>query len=124
MSFFSRNKRKYPRIKSIAVAKVDRLESSQESSNEIGEFSLIDLSEGGLQFSSDEVFKTTEWIRVTVCLIGTKKTVEVTARVSRINSVKTGSGKELYHVGAIFSDMPDRDREFLSKYISNSKKKK
>lgn len=114
------NKRQYERLRSYCLIRYNKVADAKPGSEKTT--NAKNISEGGLMFTSYEYLPVDSTIKVMINFPGRPEPVETVAKVKRC--VKASETEEVYHVGILFLDISDMDRQQIHGHVEHAMRDK
>lgn len=102
------------------LVRIDRLGEPDNVAQET--VNLKNLSEGGILFASYQNVPVSSVIKITFLIPGRELPIEAYGKVTHTS--KIGKANIIYHIGAIFLDLPAIDRRVISDLVADAEKDK
>lgn len=114
---FKRNKRKHPRQRSFNLVKLTDLGNSTALVPTNNLANILNISEGGLRFTSPHLLPLESSLKLTINLGEANRQIEVKGDVVWVHKMK---GQRRYHYGIRFTDISDGDRKLIRRVVKHS----
>ena len=114
-AFPFKDQRKFPRITSFHLIRSEGLETPSESQVS----NLVELSEGGLQFTSSRTLEPSDKLRITINLRESGRDISVIGKVVWVRPVVDQGKITLFRVGVSFTEISEEDLKLIRKFVKN-----
>ncbi|KKT90055.1 MAG: hypothetical protein UW91_C0065G0002 [Parcubacteria group bacterium GW2011_GWF2_45_11] len=114
------NKRQYERLRSYCLIRYNKMADAKPGSEKTT--NVKNISEGGLMFTSYEYLPVDSTIKIMINFPGREEPVETVAKVKRC--IKASESEEVYHVGILFLDITDPDRQQIHAHVEHARRDK
>ena len=109
-------RRKYHRLRSYCLVRYHKVADTGKAEEKTT--NVRNISEGGLMLTSYEPLPVDSTVKVMINFPGREEPVETVVKVMRC--VKASETEEVYHVGVLFLDISEQDRNQIHSHVERA----